>query len=289
MGRMDGKIAVVTGAARGMGRECAERLAAEGATVIATDVIEPEVAFDEIEFQKLDVSDEADWTRVIDGAREAHGRIDVLVNNAGIIAYEDIESVSLEAWNKVIGVNLTGTMLGMQKVVPIMKENGGGAIVNFSSIWGNAAVAGAAGYHATKGAVRNLTKNAAITYAEDGIRANSVHPGFIGPTPEATFKDHFLTSLHRAESDWNPQRRPQLYAASEVRVQLIVDPIGILNYDRNAKPSPGYRNIEASRRLRRKKLSSRQQLANGFRGHDRHPVASDPLRRPEVENLPFWH
>ena len=179
MGRMDGKVALVTGAARGMGRECAERLAAEGAAVVATDVIDPENGLDGVDFKKLDVSDEADWTRVVEDVLASHGRIDVLVNNAGIIAYEDIESVSLEAWNKVIAVNLTGTMLGMQKVIPVMKENGGGSIVNFSSIWGNAAVAGAAGYHASKGAVRNLTKNAAITYATEGIRANSVHLGSI--------------------------------------------------------------------------------------------------------------
>lgn len=213
MGRMDGKISVVTGAARGMGRECAERLAAEGATVIATDVIEPEAAFDGIEFQKLDVSDEADWTRVIEGVRAAHGRIDVLVNNAGIIAYEDIESVSLEAWNKVIGVNLTGTMLGMQKVVPIMKENGGGAIVNFSSIWGNAAVAGAAGYHATKGAVRNLTKNAAISYAEDGIRANSVHPGFI-TTPLTEAQDSAINEVVIGSTPMKRAGRPEEVAAA---------------------------------------------------------------------------
>lgn len=213
MGRMDGKVALVTGAARGMGRECAERLAAEGAAVVATDVIDPENGLDGVDFKKLDVSDEADWTRVVEDVLASHGRIDVLVNNAGIIAYEDIESVSLEAWNKVIAVNLTGTMLGMQQVIPVMKENGGGSIVNFSSIWGNAAVAGAAGYHASKGAVRNLTKNAAITYATDGIRANSVHPGFIA-TPLTEAQDQGINEVVIGNTPMKRAGRPEEVAAA---------------------------------------------------------------------------
>ncbi|NKL66486.1 MULTISPECIES: SDR family NAD(P)-dependent oxidoreductase [Rhizobium] len=180
MGRLQGKVAIVTGAAQGIGRAVAELFAAEGAQVIAGDVKKQPAALPGIVNQDLDVSDEANWKAVVDFTLQAHGRIDVLVNNAGIVFnYGQILDTSLADWNKVIGVNLTGSFLGMQAVLPAMRKARSGSIVNFSSIWGNVGVPGAAAYNAAKGGVRNMTKNAAVSYAPDNVRVNSVHPGLI--------------------------------------------------------------------------------------------------------------
>jgi 3alpha(or 20beta)-hydroxysteroid dehydrogenase len=181
MDRLKGKIALITGAARGMGYTTAELFADEGAQVIAADVRDPDPAFDSdaIEAVHLDVSKEEEWRRVVAGIVDRHGHLDILVNNAGIIAYEPIEELGLDDWHRIISVDQTGVFLGMREVIPAMKRNGGGSIVNISSIWGSAAVAGAHAYHATKGAVRNMTKNVAMTHVADGIRVNSIHPGYI--------------------------------------------------------------------------------------------------------------
>jgi NAD(P)-dependent dehydrogenase (short-subunit alcohol dehydrogenase family) len=179
--RLKDKVALVTGAARGMGHATAELFAREGATVIAGDMVTPAPKYssERIEYVKLDVTSEADWKRVVADILGRHGRLDILVNNAGIIAYEPLDALDFAAWQRVIAVNQTGVFLGMREVVPSMRTHKKGSIINFSSIWGNAAVPGAHAYHATKGAVRNMTKNAAMTYVGDGIRINSVHPGFI--------------------------------------------------------------------------------------------------------------
>jgi 3alpha(or 20beta)-hydroxysteroid dehydrogenase len=178
--RLNGKIALVTGAARGMGHAVSELFASEGATVIAGDITAPEPAYSKgIEAVRLDVTSEDDWASVVAAIVGKHGRLDVLVNNAGIIAYEPLAELSVKDWMRVIAVNQTGVFLGMREAVKVMKPRKSGSIVNFSSIWGNAAVGGAHAYHATKGAVRNMSKNAAMTYVGDGIRVNSVHPGFI--------------------------------------------------------------------------------------------------------------
>ena len=110
---------------------------------------------------------------------QKRGRLDILINNAGIIAYEPLHELDMKNWLKMIAIDQTGVFLGMREVVPVMRKQKSGAIVNISSIWGSAAVAGAHAYHAVKGAVRNMSKNAAMTYVADGIRVNSVHPGFI--------------------------------------------------------------------------------------------------------------
>lgn len=188
MKRFRDRIVIVTGGARGIGAATVRRLAAEGAGVVVTDVLDKEGAAlaEEIRraegraiYEHLDVSSEADWKRVVDRAATL-GSLKVLVNNAGIARLEDLETETREGYEHVIAVNQTGTWLGMRAVVPELRKNGGGAIVNVSSIYGATGGRGTAfGYHASKGAVRIMTKNAAIQYAKENIRVTSVHPGFI--------------------------------------------------------------------------------------------------------------
>jgi 3alpha(or 20beta)-hydroxysteroid dehydrogenase len=179
MGRLENKVALITGAARGMGHTTAELFAQEGATVIGGDVREQEPHEATVEAVSLDVSSEEDWKRVIAEVVERHGRLDVLVNNAGVIAYEPILELSLENWHRLIAVDQTGVFLGMREALPAMIDSGGGSIVNLSSIWGSVAVAGAHAYHAAKGAVLNMTRNVALTHVGDGVRCNAILPGYI--------------------------------------------------------------------------------------------------------------
>ncbi len=183
MNRLDGKVAIVTGAARGIGHAIAEAFAREGAITYATGRSKTDESFGPrsagIAYRQLDVAKEDDWSEVIAEIVALHGRIDVLANNAGIIAYQSLHDLTLADWERVVATNQTGTWLGMRAVIPHMIDRHSGSIINISSIWGSAAVAGAHAYHATKGAVRNMSKSAAISYAGDNIRVNSVHPGFI--------------------------------------------------------------------------------------------------------------
>jgi 3alpha(or 20beta)-hydroxysteroid dehydrogenase len=178
--RLQGKVVLVTGAASGIGHAVTELFAREGATVVASDVKSPDQPYAAgVEALTLDVTSEANWVEAVEAIVRKHGRLDVLVNNAGIIAYEPLHELDLEAWHRMIAVDQTGVFLGMREAVRAMRGRNPGSIVNISSIWGSAAVAGAHSYHAAKGAVRNMSKNAAMTYVADGIRVNSVHPGFI--------------------------------------------------------------------------------------------------------------
>ena len=178
--RLQGKIVLVTGAASGIGHAVSELFTKEGATVFASDIAAPETPYsDGIQAIKLDVISEVDWEAAIDTVVEKTGRLDVLINNAGIIAYEPLDELDIKDWNEMIAVDQTGVFLGMREAVRVMRRQKSGSIVNISSIWGTSAVAGAHAYHAAKGAVRNMSKNAAMTYVADGIRVNSVHPGFI--------------------------------------------------------------------------------------------------------------
>jgi NAD(P)-dependent dehydrogenase (short-subunit alcohol dehydrogenase family) len=234
-GRLAGKVALVTGAAGGMGHTTAELFASEGAKVIAADIKPPEPAFEsaDVETADLDVSEEDSWRSVVAGIVERHGRLDVLVNNAGIIAYEAIEDLDLVAWHRIISVDQTGVFLGMREVVPIMRSGGGGSIINISSIWGSVAVAGAHAYHATKGAVRNMTKNVAMSHVADGIRVNSIHPGYI-LTPLTAVQ---APEVNQLMIDTTPMKRPgqpievaygSLYLASDessyvTGIELVID------------------------------------------------------------------
>ncbi len=195
MARLAGKVAIVTGASRGIGLAIVGRFAEEGAKVIAGSTSNPPGVYpagvDDVE---LDVSREDDWKRVVADVIARYGRIDILVNNAGIIVYDTVADLSLEGWNKVIGVNQTGVFLGMREVIPHMLKQASGSIVNVSSIWGSAAVGGGHVYHATKGAVVMMTRNAAITYVKQGIRVNSILPGFID-TPLTQAQDPNINSF----------------------------------------------------------------------------------------------
>ncbi|WP_249872609.1 SDR family NAD(P)-dependent oxidoreductase [Oceanobacillus saliphilus] len=190
MGRLDNKVVIITGAASGMGLAGAQLFAKEGAKVVATDVVDVlEERVQEIVNNggdaialKLDVSKQESWKEVVEKTIEKHGKVDVLVNNAGIHIAKGILEAELDDWNKVLAINTTGVWLGMKEVIPHMQKNGGGSIVNTSSI---AAIVGGFGdgngaaYSASKGAVRSLTKHAAQNFGEHNIRVNSVHPGAI--------------------------------------------------------------------------------------------------------------
>jgi len=185
---LEGKVAIVTGGARGIGGATVEALCREGAFVFVADLSdEGETLAKRLagegkcaRYVKLDVTDEAQWKKLVDDIVREFGHLDILVNNAGIGTLEDVEQETRAGWDKVISVNQMAVWLGMKYSAPAMKNNGGGSIVNVSSIFG--AVGGFGGsvaYHASKGAVRLMTKNAAVRYAKEGVRVNSIHPGFI--------------------------------------------------------------------------------------------------------------
>jgi NAD(P)-dependent dehydrogenase (short-subunit alcohol dehydrogenase family) len=176
--RLEGKVAVVTGAASGIGRATADLFAEEGATVYATDV-DSRDGGGRIVPARHDTSVEAEWEALLERIEAEQGRLDILVNNAGIVGtYDTITTASMSDYHRVIAVNQTGFFLGMRFTIPLMQRGGKGSIVNMSSIWGLIGAVGVAPYQASKGAVTTLTKNAALTYAP-AIRANSVHPGAI--------------------------------------------------------------------------------------------------------------
>lgn len=187
MKRFQNQVAIVTGGARGIGAATATRLADEGAAVVIADVLHDEgnKLATEIRrregraiFQALDVTSEDDWRRAVDRAATL-GKLTVLVNNAGIARLEDLEAESAEGYAKLMAVNQTSVWLGMKVAAEELKRNHG-SVVNVSSIYGASGGTGNAfAYHASKGAIRLMTKNAAIHWAKEGVRVNSIHPGFI--------------------------------------------------------------------------------------------------------------
>jgi 3alpha(or 20beta)-hydroxysteroid dehydrogenase len=185
MGSLENKVAIVTGGAQGQGAGIARAFVAEGARVVIADVAdEPGQALGAelggaAWFRHHDVSDEASWTSLVAETAERFGPVDVLVNNAGILRFGDIEHMAVEEYELVFRVNQLGCFLGMKAVARTMRKNGGGSIINASSIEGLGGMASCAAYSATKFAIRGMTKVAAMELGPKGIRVNSVHPGMI--------------------------------------------------------------------------------------------------------------
>jgi len=185
MNRLQNKIAIITGAARGQGETTARLFAAEGCTVILTDVLAKEgeaVAAsigDQASFLRHDVSQESDWAAVVDFALGKFGKIDILVNNAAIVHIAAIGDTTTADLQRVLGINVMGPYLGMKAVLPAMSAAGGGSIVNISSVDGLRGSTGLSAYNASKWAVRGMTKSIALEGAAQGVRVNSVHPGAI--------------------------------------------------------------------------------------------------------------
>ena len=187
MGRLDGKVAIISGGARGMGAAEVRLFALEGAKVVFGDVLDEEgkrveeavlAAGGEATYVHMDVAQEADWRTTVGTAVGKYGKLNLLVNNAAIVIRKSIEETTEEDWDRLMGVNAKGVFLGTKHAIPAMRRAGGGSIVNISSISGLVAV-GHPAYIASKGAVRLFTKATAIQHAKDGIRCNSIHPGSV--------------------------------------------------------------------------------------------------------------
>jgi len=198
MGRLEGKTALVTGAASGIGLQTSIRLAEEGARVMMTDINLEKVRqqAEKIDanatFLKLDITEEEEWISVLDETMKRFDRLDILVNSAGMVLIADVEQITLEDWRKVHAVNLDGTFLGCKHGVRVMKEFGAGSIINLSSVSGMIGGFNLAAYNSSKGAVRMLTKSVALHCARAGygIRCNSIHPTFIEtPMLESMIRD----------------------------------------------------------------------------------------------------
>lgn len=208
--RLGGRVALVSGAARGIGAAVAEVFAAAGATVLAGDVLEEDVRAlakrlgPSVQALTLDVTRPEQWDAAVSRAEKDYSRLDVLVNNAGISGRPGVVDLDEELWARVIAVNQTGTWLGIRAAARVMRQRRAGSIVNLSSVYGIVGTTQSAAYHATKGAVRLLTKQAALELGPCGIRVNSVHPGYVQTAMTETLPpervrmllDH--SALHRA-------------------------------------------------------------------------------------------
>ena len=230
--RLAGKVALITGGASGMGQSEATILAREGARVVVGDLLEDEgrkvaeaiaASGGQARFRKLDVTSEGDWQAAVAETVASFGKLDILVNNAGISGTYDPDTMSTTAWDTIMNVNAKGVFLGMKHAIPAMQRAGGGAIVNISS------VAGFVGqsmihmaYNASKGAVRIMTKTAAVQYAKDGIRVNSVHPGFLPP---------MRTSKGSADPEWRAKMLRAVPMRREGRVEEVANAVLFLASD----------------------------------------------------------
>ena len=190
MGRVENKVALITGGAMGIGRACAERLASEGAIIVITDVID-EVGMSAVDaitktggqasYLHHDVTSEDEWIKILQQIRQLHGRLDILVNNAGIAVRASIFEMTMAQFQKQNAVNLDGVFLGLKHSIPFMAEQYGGSVINVSSVAGLMASPGLSAYAMTKGGVRLLSKSVAKECAAlgNGVRVNSIHPGII--------------------------------------------------------------------------------------------------------------
>lgn len=211
--RLENKVALISGGARGMGAVEARLFAREGAKVVIGDILEEEGRQTETDinedggdclFVRLDVTSETDWQQAVSTTVARFGKLDILVNNAGVVAWGNLEDTTSQEWDRVMEVNAKGVFLGTKAAIPEMRKAGGGSIINISSISGLIGQDSIQPvYNASKGAVRLLTKAAAIQYAREGIRVNSVHPGSVA-TP--------MTAARRAD--------PELYQLSLSRIPL---------------------------------------------------------------------
>jgi NAD(P)-dependent dehydrogenase (short-subunit alcohol dehydrogenase family) len=242
--RLKDKVAIVTGAASGMGAATARLFAGEGASVVVADVLAregEEVVADigrtqgKARLQRLDVADAADWDRAVAATLAAYGKLDILINNAGVSG-SDPDRLSLATWDQQMRINATGVFLGMRAVIPVMQQRKRGAIVNISSISG---IVGQhfvhMGYNAAKGAVRAMSKAAAVQFAKDGIRINSVHPGLMPPmrssqlSADPAIRERMLKAIPmRREGRIEEVAQANLFLASDeasyiTGVELAVD------------------------------------------------------------------
>ena len=220
--RLAGKVALISGGAGGMGQSEAMVFAREGAKVVIGDILEAEgrataekivAEGGQARFVKLDVTSEPEWQAAVTAAVSSFGKLDVLVNNAGISGTFDPDTMSVSAWDTLMGINAKGVFLGMKHAIPAIAKAGGGAIVNISSISGFVGQDKLhMAYNASKGAVRLMTKSAAVQYAKDGIRVNSVHPGIMPP---------MRTSKMSADPAWREKSLRAVPMKREGRVEEV--------------------------------------------------------------------
>ena len=199
MSRLDGKVAIVTGAAQGMGAAEARRFVAEGAKVVLTDIRDElgeraaaalRAEGHDSRYLHLDVTSERNWAEVVDAVMAAHGRLDILFNNAGVGFPGKVEDITVEIWEHELGVHAKGVFLGTRTAIPAMRKGGGGSIINTSSVMGIVGSPTSPAYSAAKGAITIFTKSAALQYAKENIRINSVHPGYADtPLTDKRFSD----------------------------------------------------------------------------------------------------
>jgi NAD(P)-dependent dehydrogenase (short-subunit alcohol dehydrogenase family) len=230
--RLAGKVALISGGASGMGQSEAMIFAREGARVVVGDLLEFEgqqvvekiaAGGGQARFAKLDVTAETDWQKIVAATVESFGTLDILVNNAGISGTFDPDTMSTAAWDALMSVNAKGVFLGMKHAIPVMQRAGRGAIVNISSISGFVGQPMVhMAYNASKGAVRIMTKAAAVQYAQDNIRINSVHPGFMPP---------MRTSKASADPGWRARMLSAVPMKREGRVEEVAHAVLFLASD----------------------------------------------------------